>query len=166
MIIANIFAWCLVIGINLWSLYNKPEPAPIILDKTLYFNSFESDPVEEEEIILLPDEKTWRGENGLPIILDIGIEYNLKYHGILFADKYIYKYYSSAVLPHKDIDEWYLCDDGIYRTVDEYIVVASGTLPLGTIVETPFGLGIVLDECNPAYDYTTGKPIIDIYVNW
>lgn len=68
-------------------------------------------------------------------------------------------WYSSNVLYHYRTPEWTAGSDGVYRTSDGYVVVAASDLPQGSLVETSFGTGKVLDSGCAAG--TT-----DIYVNW
>lgn len=107
---------------------------------------------------LTPDKKKYGTPNGYQIMTD-GTVVNFRSTGVIFMHGYRYSYYSSKVLYHHKTHEWYACDDHIYRTADGYIVVASGTHPMGAIVPTPFGKGKVLDSC-----YVHGT--IDIYVDF
>ncbi len=73
---------------------------------------------------------------------------------------YDYTWYSSNVLYHYQTPEWTAGDDGIYRDSEGYVVVASGSLPYGTVVEeTPFGAAKV-------YDSGCDSDTLDVYVNW
>lgn len=68
-------------------------------------------------------------------------------------------WYSSNVLYHYRTPEWTCGADGVYRDADGYVVVAASDLPLGSYVETSFGMARVLDTgCSPG---TT-----DIYTAW
>ena len=49
--------------------------------------------------------------------------------------------------------------DGVFRDSDGYIVVASGDMEMGDVVETPLGDGKVYDRCP-----TSG--VIDVYTDW
>ena len=70
-----------------------------------------------------------------------------------------YTYYSSNVAYHYQTSQWTANADGMYTTSDGYIVVASSDYDLGTIVETPWGQGQVLDTgCSSG--------TIDIYTNY
>jgi len=107
---------------------------------------------------LTPDKKKYASPNGYQIMTD-GRAVNFRSMGVIYMHGYRYTYYSSRVLYHHRTPEWYACDDRLYRTADGYIVVASGSHPMGSIVPTPFGEGKVLDRCNRS-------GTIDIYVNF
>lgn len=80
--------------------------------------------------------------------------------GVIYADGYIYKWYSENVLPGKGLKIPGRHSDGNYVLDEEdYIVLASIDLPKGTVMETPFGWGKVYDVCP-----TSG--IVDVYVSW
>lgn len=86
-----------------------------------------------------------------------------------------YTYYPDSKAYHYNSKSWYICDDGIYRDADGYIICADrhnmGYNENGTvrnvieinnsgnaiIVDTPFGPGKVYDFC--------GAGNIDIYVH-
>lgn len=86
-----------------------------------------------------------------------------------------YTYYPDSMAYHYNSKSWYICDDGIYRDADGYIICADrhnmGYNENGTvrnvieinnsgnaiIVDTPFGPGKVYDFC--------GAGNIDIYVH-
>ena len=66
----------------------------------------------------------------------------------------------SAHEPGGEVDAECSADaDGIYRDADGYIVVASGDLGMGDVVETPLGDGKVYDRCP-----TPG--VVDVYTDW
>jgi hypothetical protein len=123
---------------------------------------------------------------------EVGQEYDLYTMGILYGDektsyyssqKYNstgtyerkYSYYPDSLARHYNTENWYACDDGIYRDADGYIVCADrynmGYNADGserivkqiidsnepTIVDTPFGKGKVYDFCRAGN--------IDIYVH-
>lgn len=88
-----------------------------------------------------------------------GSSSNFKRDGVIYQDGYNYTWYSSNVLHHYRTEEWTAGDDGIYRTDDGYVVVASDDDNYGDIVDTPFGDGIVLDS-------GSGSGIRDIYTNY
>lgn len=82
-----------------------------------------------------------------------------KQSGVNYHDGRRETYYSSNVLWHYNTPNWVLGSDGVYRTQDGYVVVAASDLPLGSYVETSFGMAQVLDTgCSPG---TT-----DIYTAW
>lgn len=68
-------------------------------------------------------------------------------------------WYSSSTLYHKDTASWTVDSNGVYRDQDGYVVVAASDLPYGSIVDTSFGAGRVLDSGCPA-------GVSDIYVAW
>lgn len=86
-----------------------------------------------------------------------------------------YTYYPDSMAYHKNSKNWYICDDGIYRDADGYIICADkynmGYNNDGSyrnvhqiidsnnavIVDTPFGPGKVYDWCEQGN--------IDIYVH-
>lgn len=87
-----------------------------------------------------------------------------------------YTYYPDSMAYHYNSKNWYICDDGIYRDADGYIICADqnnlGYNANGSqrfvkqiidsgdalIVDTPFGPGKVYDKCGI-------KENIDIYVH-
>lgn len=84
---------------------------------------------------------------------------NFKRDGVIYQDGYRYTYYSSNVAHHYRTNEWTPGDDGVYRTDEGYVVVASDDDNYGDIVSTPFGDGIVLDS-------GAGSGTRDIYTNY
>ena len=105
-----------------------------------------------------PDKKKYASPGGNQVMTD-GTIIDFRSIGVIHMHGYRYSYYSSKVLRHHSTNEWYACDDHIYRTADGYIVVASKQHPKGAIVPTPFGKGKVLDYC-----YVDNT--IDIYVDF
>lgn len=68
-------------------------------------------------------------------------------------------YYSSNVLYHYRTSEWWLDEEGFYRTDEGYYVVAASDMEQGTTFEGSKGTCIVLDTgCDAG--------ITDYYVNW
>lgn len=68
-------------------------------------------------------------------------------------------YYSSNVLYHYRTNEWWLDDEGFYRTDEGFYVVAASDMEQGTTFEGSKGTCIVLDTgCDAG--------ITDYYVNW
>lgn len=84
---------------------------------------------------------------------------DFKSQGVIYQNGTRYTYYSSNVAYHYRTPEWTAGSDGLYRTSEGYIVVASGDHAQGSLVDTPFGTGQVLDSCA-----TSGT--IDIYTNF
>lgn len=79
--------------------------------------------------------------------------------GVNYYDGRRETYYSSNVLYHYRTNEWWVDDEGFYRTDDGYYVVAASDMEQGTVFEGSKGECIVLD-CGCA-DGTT-----DYYVRW
>lgn len=68
-------------------------------------------------------------------------------------------YYSSNVLYHYRTSEWWLDEEGFYRTDEGFYVVAASDMEQGTTFEGSKGTCIVLDTgCD--------EGITDYYVNW
>ena len=85
---------------------------------------------------------------------------SFKSDGVWSDNNYRYTWYSSNALRHYRTDEWTAGEDGIYRDVDGYVVVASSDLAQGTVVEdTPFG------DCK-VYDSGCASGTIDVYTNF
>lgn len=79
--------------------------------------------------------------------------------GVINYGGYRYTWYSSNELYHYMTPQWTAGSDGLYRDSNGYIIVASSTHSQGTIVDTPFGTGIVRDSgCAPG--------TIDVYTNF
>lgn len=79
--------------------------------------------------------------------------------GVIYYNGYRFTYYSSRVLYHYMTPQWTLGSDGIYRDSNGYIIVASSDHAQGTILDTPFGSGIVRDS-------GCASGTIDVYVGW
>ena len=82
-----------------------------------------------------------------------------KWCGVLHSKNYRFTWYSSKVLYHYRTPEWTTDESDIYRDKDGYVVIASYSHKMGTVIDTPFGDGKVYDKCGVA-------GTIDIYVNW
>lgn len=68
-------------------------------------------------------------------------------------------YYSSNVLYHYRTNEWWLDEEGFYRTDEGFYVVAASDMEQGTTFEGSKGTCIVLDTgCDAG--------ITDYYVRW
>lgn len=79
--------------------------------------------------------------------------------GVVVAGDARYTWYSSRE-DGGEIDVYCEADaDGIFRDADGYIVVASGDMEMGEVVETPLGDGKVYDRCP-----TSG--VVDVYTDW
>lgn len=77
--------------------------------------------------------------------------------GVVNSDGYKYTYYSQSVLPGGGLNiPGRHVSDGFVRDGNGYIVLANDA-PKGTIIETPFGAGMV-------YDRGTVGSHIDVYV--
>ena len=81
------------------------------------------------------------------------------YDGIYWFGERLETYYSSNVAYHYRTPEWWLDDEGFYRTDEGYYVVAASDHEEGEIIEGSKGLCQVLDS-GPDYGIT------DYYVNW
>lgn len=123
---------------------------------------------------------------------EAGEEYNFYKMGIAYGDEKTsqysselynstgsyqrkYSYYPDSMTYHYNSKNWYICDDGLYRDADGYIICADrynmgSSVKGGTrdvmeinnsgdaiIVDTPFGAGKVYDFCEAGN--------IDIYVH-
>lgn len=84
---------------------------------------------------------------------------NFKSAGVIYYNGYRFTYYSSRVLYHYMTPQWTLGSDGIYRDSNGYIIVASSDHSQGTLLDTPFGTGIVRDS-------GCASGTIDVYVGW
>ena len=88
--------------------------------------------------------------------------YDLMSMGVISWGGYRYTYYSELVLPGdglaiegRHVDEYgFICDG------EGYICVASGSLPWGSVVNTPFG------KMGKVYDCGCDWDVIDCYVSW
>lgn len=81
------------------------------------------------------------------------------YTGVNEYDGRLETYYSSNVAYHYRTPEWYVDDEGFYRTEEGYYVVAASDMEEGTVFEGSKGECIVLD-CG------CSEGITDYYVNW
>lgn len=81
------------------------------------------------------------------------------YDGIYQYGDRLETYYSSEVAYHWQTPEWWVDDQGFYRTADGYYVVAASDMEQGTVFEGSMGTCQVLD-CGCDYGIT------DYYVNW
>lgn len=113
---------------------------------------------KDESLIQTPDKLTYANEKGYPVTVD-GEAINFARKGVIEVDECRYTYGTSREAYHPDTADWYLCDDGIYRTADGYIVVASKDYEKNTVIWTPFGEGIVLDACG-------ASNLVSIYTNY
>lgn len=115
---------------------------------------------EPETLVQTPDKMTYANEKGYPITVD-GEAINFARMGVIKVEgsNIRYVYGTSRGRRHKNTADWFLCDDGIYRTAEGYIVVGSKDYEKNTVVWTPFGEGIVLDACDISN-------IISIYTNY
>lgn len=81
------------------------------------------------------------------------------YTGVNYYDDRRETYYSSNVAYHYRTNEWYVDNEGFYRTEEGYYVVAASDMEQGTTFEGSKGTCVVLDSgCDEG---TT-----DYYVNW
>lgn len=81
--------------------------------------------------------------------------------GKIIYNGHIETWYSQRVLPGGglNIPGRHVASDGTIRDKDNYICVASDTLPKGSTIMTSLGMGKV-------YDTGVGHPGLDIYTNW
>lgn len=123
-------------------------PAPVELDLEA-IQVEQTAPVEEAEPIV---EETYYEE---PIAYDSQPQYTEYYEGydndfqsqgVVYDQGTRYTWYSSNVLYHWQTPEWSVNGDGFYQTADGYLVVASSDYAQGTVVDTPWGQGMVLDS--------------------
>lgn len=82
--------------------------------------------------------------------------------GVIHWNGWKWTYYSEAILPgyglnipgrHND-DNGYICDE------NDYICLASSSLTMGTVIDTPFG------NQGKIYDSGCAEDVIDVYVSW
>lgn len=83
----------------------------------------------------------------------ISIE-TLEVQGIIFWEGFKFSYYSERILPGPGLNiPGRHTSQGFVRDENEYLVLASNTYPMGTVLATPFGApGVVRDycpECSP-----------------
>ena len=81
------------------------------------------------------------------------------YDGIYWFGDRLETYYSSNVAYHYMTPEWWVDDEGFYRTDEGYYVIAASDYEYGSVIEGSKGLCQVLD-CGCYYG------ISDYYVNW
>lgn len=81
------------------------------------------------------------------------------YDGVYWHGDRLETYYSSAVAYHYRTPEWWIDDEGFYRTSEGYYVVAASDYEQGSVIEGSKGACMVLD-CGCDYGVT------DYYVNW
>lgn len=114
-----------------------PEPEPIVYEEPVYEEYWEP----YYEPVYYPSE----GLNA--------------YTGVNEYDGRTETYYSSNVLYHYRTNEWWLDEEGFYRTDEGYYVVAASDMEQGTTFEGSKGTCIVLDTgCDAG--------ITDYYVRW
>lgn len=117
--------------------------------------------VAEETVIVeeqLVDEKGYESDGPVASFGYISGS-TFKYMGVVYYNNTRFTYYSSNAAYHYRTPEWTPDADGFYRDSNGYYVIAHNTLPHGSVVETPWGLGMVYDYCG-----TPGT--IDMYVNF
>lgn len=81
------------------------------------------------------------------------------YDGIYQYGDRLETYYSSEVAYHWRTPEWWLDEQGFWRTDEGYYVVAASDYGQGELIETSMGIAQVLD-CGCDYGIT------DFYVAW
>ena len=81
-------------------------------------------------------------------------------HGVIYGNGYKYTWYSEKVLPGGALEIPGRWSDGNYvRDEDGYIVMAHESLPMGTVIDSPFGEGKIYDRCP-----TPG--VLDVYTSF
>lgn len=85
--------------------------------------------------------------------------YGFKNAGVVYDNGLRYTWYSSNVLYHYRTGEWTAGDDGLYRDSNGNIIIASSDYAQGTLVDTPWGQGIVADS-------GCASGTIDVYTNY
>ena len=87
---------------------------------------------------------------------------DLKYYGTFRWNDYRWTWYSEKVLPGKGlkIPGRHVDENGFVCDADGYIVIASMSLPKGTVVATPLG------KDGKVYDYCATPGTLDVYVSW
>lgn len=126
---------------------------------------------EEEERIRLEEEAATQAQTATAIanqqpIYTESQNYYVDSNGKLTASGGVNYYngrketwYSSNVLYHYRTPEWTCGADGVYRDADGYVVVAASDRPQGSIIDTSYGPGKVLDS-------GCASGTTDIYTNW
>jgi len=71
------------------------------------------------------------------------------YDGIYWHGDRLETYYSDSALYHWRTPEWWVDDNGFYRTDEGYFVVAASDYEQGTVIEGSMGLCQVLDSGCP-----------------
>ena len=118
------------------------------------YETYSEEPAETSEIYSEePVEEIYYGDYS---------PYDLQSMGVISWGGYRYTYYSENVLPGyglqiegRHTDEYGFVCDG-----ENYICVASGSLPWGSVVNTPFG------KMGKVYDCGCDWDAIDCYVSW
>lgn len=81
------------------------------------------------------------------------------FSGVNYHDGRTETYYSSNVLYHYRTNEWWLDDEGFYRTDEGFYVVAASDMEQGATFTGSKG------ECK-VYDCGCADGVTDYYVNW
>lgn len=81
------------------------------------------------------------------------------YTGVNYYDGRRETYYSSNVAYHYRTNEWYVDNEGFYRTEEGYYIVAASDMEQGTTFEGSKGTCVVLDS-------GCAEGTTDYYVNW
>ena len=89
---------------------------------------------------------------------------DLQSAGVVYDGGTRYTWYSQNVLPGGGLADLnangrHVGDGGYVMDGDGYIAVASGDLPMGSVVDTPWGAAKVYDRCG-----VSGT--VDVYVAW
>lgn len=79
--------------------------------------------------------------------------------GEIYYGGHRFTYYSSRVLYHYKTPQWHTNDVGFWCDSNGYLIVASNDYSQGSLIDTPWGTGIVRDSgCDSG--------TVDMYVNW
>lgn len=136
-------------------------PDPVIIEEEAIE---EPEPVVEEEVIEETYyEEEYYEEPSYSSSYD-GSSADFRRDGVIYYGDYSYTWYSQNVLPGGGLTELnnngrHVDDRGFVCDGDGYIAVASDDHSIGTVVDTPFGEGMV-------YDSGSGSGNIDIYTDF
>ena len=79
--------------------------------------------------------------------------------GEIYYNGHRFTYYSSRVLYHYKTPQWHTNDAGFWCDNNGYLIVASNDYSQGSLIDTPWGTGIVRDSgCDSG--------TVDMYVSW
>ena len=146
-----------VIAIFTIATMNKPEPQPV---EVVEFEVSDEEYVEPEPEKEAVEEEAYEEEQSYYYApsYDYPSDGLTPYGGVNYYDGRKETYYSSNVLYHYRTGEWWLDDEGFYRTDEGYYVVAASDMEQGITFEGSKGTCIVLDSgcANGTTDYYVG----------